>query len=150
MRARLSEGYKPDFDIDLRHGKRGEKLVASFLEGLVTGTVEVKSDRQAHMTGNLWIEYECQRRDGWHDSGIRTSKADYWALVLAETVIVAIPTPVLRAIVERGYQFRFSDGKFPYLSEETDGSHPTRGVKIPLPHFLTWLRMELIRADAAA
>lgn len=150
MRVRLSEGYQPDFDIDLRHGKRGERLVASFLEGLTIGTVEVKSDRQAHLTGNLWIEYQCRRRDGWQDSGIRTSKATHWALVLDETVIIALPTAILRTVVERGYEFRFADGKYPYRSEETDGSHPTRGIRIPIYHFVTWLRMELIRADRAA
>ena len=36
--------------------------------------IEVKSDRQASKTGNLAIEYECNKKG----SGITTTEADYW------------------------------------------------------------------------
>ena len=42
-----------NFDIDLRYGHDGEKLVHSLLSGGYK--VEVKTDRLAHSTGNLAI-----------------------------------------------------------------------------------------------
>jgi len=62
-----------NFDIDLRYGHDGEKLVHSLLSGGYK--VEVKTDRLAHSTGNLAIEYKC--RGKW--SGISTTQADWWA-----------------------------------------------------------------------
>ena len=42
--------------------------------------VEVKSDRLAHKTGNLAIEYECNDES----SGITATKADYWIYFVIE------------------------------------------------------------------
>lgn len=148
MRARLTEGYQPDFDIDLRHGQSGERMVAAFIEGFTDGTIEVKNDRQAAQTGNIWIEYECRGRDGvWRDSGIRSTRATYWALVLGGTVIIGIPTDVLRRIVDKALEPALA-----YMrSQEKDGSNPTHGVRVPLNIFVLWVRMELIRrAEKAA
>jgi hypothetical protein len=142
MKARLSEGYKPDFDLDLRYGENGQRFVSTFLHGLLDGTVEVKADAKYLNTGNIYLEYECKRRDGWQPSGIAVSTADYWALVLADTLVIGIPTSVLRAIYKRAL-----DPALRYRREEKDGSHPTRGVAIPLGHFLTWVWIELVHAD---
>jgi hypothetical protein len=154
MKARLSEGYKPQWDVDLRYGQKGEAFVAEYLNGLVNQEgrlrVEVKSDRLMVETGNVWIEVECRRRDGWHDSGIRTTEADMWGLVLAETVIVGVPTAVLRVIAERAWDETESRGKHMFRSEEKDGSHPTRGVRLPLALFIMRLRTELRRQAKAA
>lgn len=143
--ARLSEGYKPEFDIDLRFGRDGERLTAAFLQGFLDGTVEVKNDGRAAETGNVYIETDCLRRDGWNPSGIRTTKATYWALVVGEAVVLGIPTDVLRNVVQRALDPKLRMGR-----EEKDGSHPTRGVAIPLNLLLTWLRMELIARARAA
>lgn len=159
MKVRLSEGRAPDWDIDLQYGREGERHVARFLHGMRAFldateepgrlTVEVKNDRQAIDTGNLWIEVECRRADGWHDSGIRTSKADMWALVLAETLVIGIQTRILRVIADRAWEERDSRGRLVHRSEETDGSHPTRGVRLPLQLFLMRVRTEMHRQDAA-
>lgn len=154
MRARLSEGYQPDWDVDLRYGNEGEQLVADFLTGMLgpeTGrlTVEVKTDRKVADTGNIWIELECRRKDGWHDSGIRTSKADAWSIVFDETCFITISTATLRAIAEHAHGERSIDGKYFLRSEETDGSHPTRGVKLPLNLFLFRLRTQIRKRRAA-
>ncbi len=157
MKARLSEGYRPDFDLDLTYGKKGEVFVRDYLNGLLGDkdgrlTVEVKSDRQWLNTGNVWIEVECKRSDGWHDSGIRASKADHWTLVLADTVLLSVPTPVLRRIADKAWADISSYGKPLFRSEERDGSHPTRGVRLSTAYFLTLLRIELAQAlrEAAA
>lgn len=142
--ARLAEGYQPDFDLDLRYGRDGERLVKAFLSGFLDGTVEVKRDGRAAETGNVYIEAECRRRDGWHDSGILATKATYWALVIGDAVVLGIPTDVLRACYAKAL-----DPKLRLRREETNGSHPTRGVALPLNLLLTWIRGELLRRAAA-
>ena len=138
MRARIADGYQPNFDIDLRRGRQGEETVAAFIEGFTSGTIEVKRDDRWAETNRVYIEYECRRRDGWQPSGIASTTADYWALVLGEIVIVGIPTWALRWCWRRGL-----DPSLRLLREETDGSHPTRGVAIPTNLLFTWLLMAL-------
>lgn len=154
-RARLSEGYKPEFDIDYRYGREGEQFVLDFLDGFVQAvgrlTVEVKRDGRYMDTGNLYLEVECKRRDGWQDSGIRTSTADMWSFVLGDLVVIAVPTRVLRQIVEYAWQSADRLGKPMFRAEEKDGKNPTRGVRLQLNWFLTRLIPALAREreDAA-
>ena len=88
------------FDLDFRYGYAGEKLV----EELLTNgkTVEVKRDRRWHETGNLYIEFDCwfNSTQSWQPSGISVTKADYWAFVLEESVLM-IPTINLIQAVEQ-------------------------------------------------
>lgn len=144
-RARLSRGYKPDFDIDMRYGEDGERVVSAFLHGLLDGTVEVKSDARAIETQRVYIEGECKRRDGWQPSGIRSTFADYWALVIGESVVIGIPSDVLRRIYDKAH-----DPSLRLQREEKDGSHPTRGVAIPLGLLIQWILNELRRDRMAA
>lgn len=150
MKARLSEGYKPEFDIDLQYGRVGERLARDFLLGMLGSepghlTVEVKKDGKYIDTGRIYIEYQCKWPDGWRNSGLLISTADYWTFVVGETVVIGVPRAVLLRVLERA-----RDPKLKYLREEKDGSRPTRGVAIPMHHFLTWLYMELHVADVAA
>jgi len=80
-----------DWDLDLTHGQVGEALVNDLLTGGFT--VEVKRDRRWAETGNLYIETYCwyNLEQAWKESGILVTKADYWAFVLNETVLM-IPT----------------------------------------------------------
>lgn len=146
MKARISEGRSPQWDLDLRYGKAGEKLVAAFIEGFTNGTIEVKSDRLAAETGNVYIEAECRVATGWQPSGIVTTKAEYWAIVLGEAVVIGVPTSIIRRCYEKALQ----PGMEWARREEKDGSHPTRGVVLPLNLLLTWIRMELLRRAKAA
>jgi len=87
-----------NFDIDLRYGNEGEQLVLQLLNG--GKKIEVKTDRMAHKTGNVAIEFKCRGRL----SGIATSEADYWALVLKNNeLIIFIRTEILRAICRPFY-----------------------------------------------
>ncbi len=133
-----STGYKPNFDLDLRYGQDGERQVSTFLHGLCDGTIEVKRDAKYMQTGKVYIEYECLRSDGWKPSGISATTSAYWTILIAESVVIAIPTEIVR----RCY-LKALDPDLRYTREERDGSHPTRGVAIPLNHFLTWVWMEL-------
>lgn len=152
MRARLSEGYKPQFDIDLRYGRKGEELVLNFLTGMLTDepghlTVEVKTDARALDTQNVYIEYECRRQDGWQPSGIAVSEADYWAVVIGETVVIGVPTAIIQTCCTKALA---ADPRYGLRREERDGSHPTRGVAIPVQLFWTWVTMELRHRIKAA
>lgn len=96
-------GHKEkNFDIDLRYGNIGEELVLSLLNG--GQKIEVKTDRMAHKTGNIAIEFQCRGRL----SGIATSEADYWAFVLNDNKFVLfIKTDILRAIARLYYEKGF-------------------------------------------
>lgn len=88
-----------DFDIDLKFGKEGEDTVANLLS---IETVEVKRDKRWKETGNLYIETDCwyNASQSWEKSGLSVSKATHYAFVL-ENMVVIIPTPDLKAIVEK-------------------------------------------------
>lgn len=107
-------GHKEkNFDIDLRYGNTGEEHVLALLNG--GKKVEVKTDRMAHKTGNIAVEFRCRGRL----SGISTSEADYWAFVLCNNKItIFIETEQLRAIArlyyEKGY---IKQGGDDYASE---------------------------------
>ena len=90
-----------NWDLDLRAGEVGEMKLADLLS---MDTIEVKTDRRWHETGNLYIETECfqQSTRTWEDSGISVSKATHWAFVLEDGVII-LPTFRLKdAIVSYG------------------------------------------------
>ena len=57
------------FNKDLSYGKKHEKLVMKSMENF-----ELKTDRMAHKTGNVYVEFQSRGRN----SGIRTSKSDTW------------------------------------------------------------------------
>jgi hypothetical protein len=88
-----------DFDLDYRNGVQGENLVNTLLTG--GKTVEVKTDFKWVNTGNLYIETECWyvSANSWQPSGLSVTKAEYWAFVLAESVLI-VPTKLLRLAVE--------------------------------------------------
>lgn len=114
---------QPDWDIDLRAGEASERLVVDLL---TDDTLEVKHDHRAKATGQLYVETECLTRNGWMPSGICTTKASVWFFVLdeEEKVMVSISTVTLKDHVER---FR---ARNPLCMNV--GSHPTKGVGVPL------------------
>jgi hypothetical protein len=90
-----------NWDIDLRAGLAGESKVADLLS---LDTLEVKTDRRWHETGNIYIEteYWSREQNAWIESGIRTTKATHWAYVLEDCVII-VPTYRLREMLwEKG------------------------------------------------
>tara|TARA_Y100000996_G_scaffold411382_1_gene395426 strand:- start:353 stop:712 length:360 start_codon:yes stop_codon:yes gene_type:complete len=84
--------YNSDFRYDLKVGQVAEQALAAIFEGK---KVEVKRDRKARLTGNVFVEYESRGKP----SGISTSEADYWCFVIEETFIL-ITSSSLKAIVE--------------------------------------------------
>ena len=73
--------YNSDVRYDLKVGQVAEQALAAIFEGK---KVEVKRDRKARLTGNVFVEYESRGKP----SGISTSEADYWCFVVEETFIL--------------------------------------------------------------
>jgi hypothetical protein len=68
--------YSGDFNFDLEFGEKAETWVHQiFSEG---GKIEVKYDRLAHKTGNIYVEVYSRNKP----SGISTSKANYWIFII--------------------------------------------------------------------
>jgi len=86
-----------NWDLDLRAGLAGESKVADLLS---LDTLEVKTDRRWHETGNIYIETECfiQASHTWEPSGLYTTKATHWAYVLEDCVII-VPTYRLKEAI---------------------------------------------------
>ena len=123
-------GYEPRFDFDVRRGKVGEDYVGTILEKISSGSIEVKTDYGANRTGNLYVEYEQEGRDGnWRPSGIATSEAEYWAFAFEDGVIF-IKLERLKQICRDVYnedQHR-NVGYRP----GNENSNASRGVKLPV------------------
>lgn len=82
MKPVTSTGYEPDFDIDLRRGQAGERLVSSFFEQLTGSTVEVKTDFGAWRTGNHYVEtWQRSSTGDWRPSGLNATRAEWWCVV---------------------------------------------------------------------
>ena len=88
------------FTKDLSYGKKHEKLVMKSMENF-----ELKTDRMAHKTGNVYVEFQSRGRD----SGIRTSKSDTWIFKIPngrDTHLFSIHIPLtrLQKLVNKNYK----------------------------------------------
>ena len=88
------------FNKDLSYGKRHEKLVMKSMENF-----ELKTDRMAHKTGNVYVEFQSRGKD----SGIRTSKSDTWIFKIVSKgdrhlFSIQIPLTRLKKLVSKDYR----------------------------------------------
>lgn len=82
MNKVVSEGYNPNFDIDLAFGVKNENELADILQN---AKIEVKTERDIWVdTGNIVIEI----RYKGEPSGLSATKADYWAQILSYKGII--------------------------------------------------------------
>jgi len=98
-------GHKErNFDLDLPVGEYGENKLYNILSG---SKIEVKHDLMAYSTGNIAVEYESRGKL----SGLSTTKATYWAFVLAEVeTIVIIEIDRLKQLTKRYWNNRITGG----------------------------------------
>lgn len=94
-----------NFDLDLPEGEFAEALVQSILCEKGRSTIEVKRDFLVSNSGNVAIEYRSRGKK----SGIATTKAQWWAIVLDgdkynHEVIILIETERLRRIARSFYK----------------------------------------------
>lgn len=123
---RLTDDYEPRYDIDYEAGRQGEFFVVDIIEALTSERVEVKTDLMSQETGNVYVEYECLKRGKYVPSGIAVTEAPLWVFVLeCGELAVVISTSRLKELAGDAYR----NGR---KRECKKGSHPTRGVVIPL------------------
>ena len=127
---RMAEGYEPRFDVDYKVGEQGQLWVAKVIDAMQSDRAEIKTDEKALTTGNAYFEWACQYRGEYELTGIAHTEAEVWCHVIGDVIVVA-PTEVVRSAVRRYYQ----RGAW-YRKELTRGSHPTKGVVIPLAELL--------------
>lgn len=132
---RLAAGYQPDFDIDYALGRQGEDFITDIIDQLRSSSIEVKTDARYGDTGNVYIEYECKRRGQYVPSGIATTKAVLWAFVLPGDCVYVAPTANISEVALRYWRQNPDSRK-----ECKVGSHPTRGVAIPLRRLIDDLK----------
>jgi hypothetical protein len=125
---RMSDGYEPRFDIDLEVGKQGELFIARIVDSIAAGSHEVKTDEKALVTGNVYLECQCLYRGRWERSGIAKTEAEMWCHVIGEAVVIA-PVYRVRDIARHYWPTK-------WRREMLRGSHPTKGIVLPIPMFL--------------
>ena len=101
----IKELRKSDFSItkfekDLSYGKKHEKLVMKSMENF-----ELKTDRKAYQTGNVYVEFESRNKN----SGIRTSKSNTWIFKIVNSkdthlFSIHIPLSRLKKLVSKDYR----------------------------------------------
>lgn len=89
--------YNNDFSHDLLVGNIAEEYLGNLLEDK---TIEVKHDKIAHKSGRLFVEFECRGKP----SGISTTKADFWAFVLLNGVVIIIGKDRLVQLCNDAYE----------------------------------------------
>jgi hypothetical protein len=108
--------HSGSFTHDLSFGEESEDWVKELFGGNVK--VEVKRDRLADATGNLYIEVYSRNKP----SGISTTTASVWVFCLKDITLI-ITTEKLKNIVKEKYNGRLVKG----------GDHDSsRGVLIPI------------------
>ncbi len=88
------------FNKDLSYGKKHEKLVMKSMENF-----ELKTDRMAHKTGNVYVEFQSRGKN----SGILTSKSDTWIFKIVSNgdrhlFSIHIPLTRLKKLVSKDYR----------------------------------------------
>lgn len=140
--SRISEGYEPRFDIDYSYGFEGERYIADIIDGITSGKVEVKRDAVFHDTGNVYIEYMCQKNGQWTESGINTTTADVWIFVLGDSkMFIGIKVAELRELAKHFHSWGCT-------GYEKDGSHPTRGVIISAKYLMQYAQNKINKTES--
>jgi hypothetical protein len=124
----------PSWDLDYEVGRQGELFVVRIADAVRDGRHEVKTDERAIETQRVYLECQCLYRGEWKPSGIATTEADVWWHVIGECVIAA-PTYRVREIARRYWRTHRKD--------MNRGSHPTRGVVLPIALFIRELTQGL-------
>ena len=91
---------RDSWDLDAPEGFAAEVLVARLRDDVLAGTCEVKLDRRAIDTGNVYLERSCCNNGGWMASGIAATRAANWAHVLGGCIVLWMPTTLWLAVLE--------------------------------------------------
>tara|TARA_R110000824_G_scaffold256958_1_gene445948 strand:- start:209 stop:568 length:360 start_codon:yes stop_codon:yes gene_type:complete len=89
--------HNNDFRHDLEFGQMSE---TKFHKMLSQKKVEVKSDKQSMVTGNVFIEFESRGKL----SGISTTEADYYAYYIDDEMCITINVEILKVKLKKLYK----------------------------------------------
>lgn len=137
MNISRSTGYNPDWDIDLQWGEDGETALADLFTRIDTGTttVEVKNDRKAAETNNIYVECMQNPGGGYKPSGIATSTADYWVFIIGSKKERLCFVSVQREALYWAAQQRYRETGV-FVDGGMSGDCPTKGVLLKLKELL--------------
>ena len=85
--------FNSDFRFDLLVGNEVEGQLGVILNGK---RIEVKSDKLAHKTGQVFVEYESRGKR----SGIATTQADYYCFEV-KGIFILVSVPTLKIIARK-------------------------------------------------
>ena len=115
--------YNSDFRYDLKVGQTGEELLGKILND---STIEVKKDLKAHVTGNIFIEYESRGKA----SGIAKSEAYFYAFIINNDRIIMIDTCQLKKLCR------------PYYGTKRDkkggDNNSSKGILLPVKDLISF------------
>ena len=112
--------FNSDFRFDLLVGNEVEGQLGLILNGK---RIEVKSDKLAHKTGKVFVEYESRGKR----SGIATTQADYYCFeVKGIFILVSVPTLkiIARKYIGTAHDVRGGD------------ENTSKGVVVPLTELI--------------
>jgi hypothetical protein len=119
--------HNNDFRYDLEFGKQGESMLHKMLSNEEGYKVEVKRDRQAHKTNNLYFEYQSRNKP----SGIATTQAEYYAYFVTDTFCFIISVQELKIKLKRLVKEDKAIGNMPGGDKNT-----SLGVLVSIDNFL--------------
>jgi hypothetical protein len=113
------------WDLDLSKGIEMEDTFKEFLNG---AKVEVKSERHIwEHSGNHYVEYECDGKP----SGIQSTEADYWALMLVRE-IDGKDVPVMTYIIPIETMLQLARDNWDKRRVIGGDDKKTKGVLVPI------------------
>jgi hypothetical protein len=92
--------YNNNFEFDLQLGQVAERNLGYLFDNC---KVEVKRDFLALKTGNIYVEYESRGKS----SGLSKTKANWYAFVLSEQLVIFIETEKLKHICRTKGEIKF-------------------------------------------
>jgi hypothetical protein len=117
-------GHK-GFDLDLADGEFAEGKLAILLRE-AGQYIEVKAERRAVSTGNVYVEFEYRGEP----SGIATTWSTWWAVEVAPDIWVIMLTDRLKELCREQVRYCHSRGWEPYKKGGDDKA--SRGVALPM------------------
>lgn len=113
--------HNSDFRYDLYFGQLAENELFDIISNK---KIEVKTDKQATRTGNVYVEFESRGKP----SGISTSEADYYCFVISPDSFILISSTKLKERCR----------KYLGTSRERKGgdSNTSRGILLPVNELL--------------
>jgi hypothetical protein len=113
--------FNSDFKYDLEVGQVAERELAE----LLGKKIEVKNDQKAHITGNVFIEYESRGKR----SGIAISESDYYCIVVKQRYVI-IKKDELKDMCRK------------YLNTNRDvlggDNNTSKGILLPITDLIGW------------